>query len=95
MCRDQINLSLEVIAEADDSWATLLRPCLGYTTQFARFQAAVVELRFKVGVECIVEVILELTVQKTLLSGIKGNIDAVDGAGSDVACWLKRCVVDL
>lgn len=95
MRSDQINLSFEIIAEADDSWAALLHPRVGYTAQFASFQATIVKLRLKVGVERIVQVVLELTVQKTLLAGIKGNIDLVDGAGPDVASWLKRCVVGL
>lgn len=50
MRRDQINLGLEIVAEADDSWAALLRPCVGYAAQLASFQAAVVELRLEIGV---------------------------------------------
>ncbi len=93
--RDEVNLSLEIVAEADDFRTALLRPSISDTAQLTRFQATAIKLRSEVGVQCVVEVILELAIQQTLLSGIEGNVDAVDRASSAVACRLKRCAVGL
>lgn len=63
MRRDEIDLRLKIVAEAADSRPALLRPRIRDTAQLAGFEAAGVKLRSEIGVQCGVEVVLELAVQ--------------------------------
>jgi hypothetical protein len=80
--RDELNLRLEVVAEADDARAALRGPRVRHLLELGRVQAPAVELRLDVAVERVAEDELELTVQKRLLTWVERDGEALGGRGA-------------
>lgn len=67
----QLDLSLEVVAEANDAGAAFGGPAVRYLLQLGRVEATAVELRLDVQIKRIGQGILELAVQQRLLAWVQ------------------------
>jgi hypothetical protein len=70
---DELELRLEVVAEADDALAAVLVPCVGDLLELVRDEVATLELGVDEVVESVSEVELELGVEDALLGGVEGD----------------------
>lgn len=73
MKSNELKLSLEVIAEADNTRSTLLNPSVPDLLELVRVNSSLVKLDLDEGVERVAEVELKLAVQQALLSGIESD----------------------